>query len=85
MKFLEAKQECDPRGGGPAHRSTDQSDCEKRASRNSPSLAVVLNCGIGSSSLNADANALDRLQIVRDLAQIEEAWDNLMVRIQSVV
>src|SRR6266852_9589005 len=26
-------------------------DCENRDSRNSPSLAVALNCGIGSSSL----------------------------------
>src|SRR6266851_1176099 len=34
-------------------------------SRNSPSSAVALNCGIGSSSLNADVNALERLQIVR--------------------
>ena len=30
-----------------------QNDCENRASRSSPSLAVALNCGIGSSSLNA--------------------------------
>jgi hypothetical protein len=29
------------------------------------SFAVALNCGIGSSSLNAEVNALDRLQIVR--------------------
>jgi hypothetical protein len=42
-----------------------QSDCENRASRNSPSLAVALNCGMGSSCLNADVNALERLQIVR--------------------
>jgi hypothetical protein len=28
-------------------------------------LAVALNCGTGSSSLNADVNALERLQIVR--------------------
>src|SRR5258708_15299084 len=40
-------------------------DCENRASRNSRSLAVALNCGTGSSSLNADVNALERLQIVR--------------------
>src|SRR5580692_7749702 len=38
---------------------------ENRASRNSPSFAVALNCGMGSSSLNADVNALERLQIVR--------------------
>jgi hypothetical protein len=31
----------------------------------SPSLAVALNCGIGSSSLNAEVNALERLHIVR--------------------
>jgi len=30
-----------------------------------PSLAVALNCGMGSSSLNAEVNALERLQIVR--------------------
>jgi hypothetical protein len=40
-------------------------DCENRASRNSPSLAVALNCGMGSNSLNAEVNALERLQIVR--------------------
>jgi hypothetical protein len=33
---------------------------------NSPSLAVALTCGIGSSSLNAEVNAFERLQIVRD-------------------
>jgi hypothetical protein len=31
-----------------------QNDCENRASRNSPSFAVVLNWRIGSSSLKAD-------------------------------
>ena len=31
------------------------------------SFAVALNCGIGSSSLNAEVNAFDRLQIVRAL------------------
>src|ERR1700731_2308855 len=36
-----------------------------RSSRNAPSFAVALNCGIGSSSLNADVNALDRLHMVR--------------------
>jgi hypothetical protein len=35
------------------------------ASRNSPSFAVALNCGTGSSSLNAEVNALERLQMVR--------------------
>src|SRR5258707_8816540 len=39
--------------------------CENRASRNSPSFAVALNCGIGSSPLNAEVNAFERLQIVR--------------------
>ena len=36
-----------------------------RSSRNPLSLAVALNCGIGSSSLKADVNALDRLHRVR--------------------
>ena len=40
-------------------------DCENRASRNSPSFAVALNRGMGSSSLNAEVNAFERLQIVR--------------------
>ena len=35
------------------HRPTSQNDCENLASRNSPSFAVALNCGMGSSSLNA--------------------------------
>jgi hypothetical protein len=43
----------------------NENDWENRASRNSPSFAVVLNCGIGSSCLNAEVNALERLQIVR--------------------
>jgi hypothetical protein len=42
-----------------------QNDCENLVSKNSPSLAVALNCGIGSSSLNADVKAFERLQIVR--------------------
>ena len=33
---------------------------EKRVSR-TPSFAVALNCGIGSSSLKADVNAFERL------------------------
>jgi hypothetical protein len=33
--------------------------------RNSPSLAVPLNCGMGSSFLNALVNAFDKLHIVR--------------------
>jgi hypothetical protein len=36
------------------------------ASRNRPSLAVARNCGMGSSSLNADVKAFDRLHMVRD-------------------
>ena len=36
-----------------------------RSSRNAPSFAVALNWGIGSSSLKADVNALDRLHRVR--------------------
>src|SRR6266849_4507708 len=47
------------------YRLRGQNDCEKRASRNSPSMAVALNCGMGSSSLNAEVNAFERLQIVR--------------------
>jgi hypothetical protein len=35
------------------------------ASRNLPSRAAARNCGIGSSSLNADVNAFDRLHMVR--------------------
>jgi hypothetical protein len=38
----------------------------KRLSRNSPGLAVALNCRIGSRCLKADVKAFDRLQIVRD-------------------
>jgi hypothetical protein len=30
-----------------------------------PSFAVALNCGIGSSALNDEGNAFERLQIVR--------------------
>src|SRR5580658_4556950 len=37
----------------------------KRPSRNGPSFAVARNCGIGSSSFNADVNAFERLHIVR--------------------
>ena len=48
------------------YRLTGQKDCEKRASRNSPSFAVAVNCGMGSSSLNADMKAFDRLRIVLD-------------------
>jgi hypothetical protein len=43
-----------------------QKACENLASKNSPSFAVALNWGIGSSSLKADVNAFDRLQIVLD-------------------
>jgi hypothetical protein len=48
------------------YRYSGQKHCENLASRNSPSFAVALNCGMGSSSLNADVNAFDRLQIVRE-------------------
>src|SRR5258708_15822989 len=34
--------------------------------RKPPSLAVALNCGIGSSFLNALVKALDKLHMVRD-------------------
>jgi hypothetical protein len=44
-----------------------QKDCESRASRNSPSLAVALNCGIGSSRLNAEVNVFERLQFADHL------------------
>jgi len=37
------------------------------ASRNRPSFAVARNCGMGSSSLDADVNAFDRLHMVLDL------------------
>lgn len=47
-------------------------DDENLASRNSPSFAVDLNCGTGSSPLKADVNALDRLQIV--VAGIHRTW-----------
>ena len=46
-------------------RPASQNDCEKRISRNSPKVAVALNCGMAPSSLNADVNAFERLQIVR--------------------
>jgi hypothetical protein len=52
--------------GGPVGTATPlQKACKNRVSKNSPNFAVALNCGMGSSSLNADVNALDRLQIVR--------------------
>lgn len=38
---------------------------EKRTSKYSPSFAVALNWGIGSSSLNAEVKALERLHTVR--------------------
>jgi hypothetical protein len=47
------------------HPSQRRTTVRNRASRNSPSLAVALNCGMGSSSLNADVNGFERLQIVR--------------------
>jgi hypothetical protein len=52
--------------GGPCEPPPRQNDSENRVSRNSPSLAVALTCGMGSSSLNAEVNALERLQIVRE-------------------
>jgi hypothetical protein len=39
--------------------------CLTRSRMDSPNLAVALNCGMGSSSLNDDVNALETLQIVR--------------------
>ena len=50
-----------------------QNNWENRASRNSPNFSVALNCGIGSSSLNAEVNAFDKLQIVRGLNSPEKA------------
>lgn len=48
----------------PVH--TDLSDVTRAVvSRKAPSFAVALNCGIGSSSLNADVKAFERLHIVR--------------------
>jgi hypothetical protein len=40
------------------------------ASRKLPSFAVARNCGIGSSSLNADVNAFDRLHMVEILTRL---------------
>jgi hypothetical protein len=58
-----ARRESNKRIGGPAGTAIHpQKACEKRASRNSPSFAVALNCGMGSNSLNAEVNAFDRLQ-----------------------
>jgi hypothetical protein len=37
------------------------------ASRNRPSFAVARNCGMGSSSLDADVSVFDRLHMVLDL------------------
>jgi len=51
--------------GGRPEPPLGQNDCENRVSKNSPSFAVALNCGMGSNSLNAEVNAFDRLQIVR--------------------
>jgi hypothetical protein len=58
-------------------------DWENRASRNSPSLAVALNCGMGSSSLNAEMNAFERPQIVCDGNQnIDEVAEVASHRVQ---
>ena len=43
----------------------DQFSPTVEASRNDPSFAVALNCGIGSRYLNALVNALERLHVVR--------------------
>jgi hypothetical protein len=43
-----------------ADTARELNDPENRASRNSPSLAVALNCGMGSSSLKAEVNAFER-------------------------
>jgi hypothetical protein len=40
-------------------------DFQSSASSEMHDLAVTLNCGMGSSSLNAEVNALERLQLVR--------------------
>src|SRR2546426_11565414 len=42
----------------------DQSKPVVASSRSDASFAVALNCGIGSSSLNALVNALERLHVV---------------------
>ena len=44
--------------GGRAGAPLPQKDWENRVSRNSPSLAVALNCGIGSNSLNAEVKGV---------------------------
>jgi hypothetical protein len=51
---------------GRNRRPSPYSDCENRVSRYSRSLTVALNCRMGSSSLKAEVNALEGLQIVRD-------------------
>ena len=56
-----------PRGGGPIGAAPPLERPVELRSRNSPSLAVALNCGMGSSSLNAEVNAFERLQTVRAL------------------
>jgi hypothetical protein len=53
-------------GGPPAPPCFRKKLARTRTSKNSPSFAAALNWGIGSSSLKADVNAFDRLQIVRD-------------------
>jgi hypothetical protein len=52
--------------GGPVGAAAGQNDCKNLVSKNSPSFAVALNCGMGSSSLKAEVKALERLQIVRE-------------------
>jgi hypothetical protein len=46
----------------------------KRLSRKLPSLAVALNCGMGSSSLKADVKAFERLHTVFPGFELFESW-----------
>jgi len=67
VRHLEIEEEIDPEAFSITRLEGSRWRLRRtRASRNSPSLAVALNWGIGSSSLKADVKAFDRLQIVRD-------------------
>jgi len=47
---------------------------------NSSSLAVALNCGTGSSFLNALVNAFDKLHIVRGENSVYCGWSGARTR-----
>src|SRR5260370_6790573 len=61
VPWVEEKKEI--RCGDRPESPLGQNDCENRVSINSPSFAVALNWGMGSSSLKTDVKAFDRLQI----------------------